>query len=73
MAKLTENLVMIEMQPELGTLAPVVAAPLAAAPVAAAPAGGLAIPPRMATALPAAVRAELARLPAAKQDEFALA
>ena len=27
----------------------------------------------MATALPAAVRAELARLPAAKQDEFALA
>ena len=30
MAKLTENLVMIEMQPELGTLGPVVAAPLAA-------------------------------------------
>lgn len=51
------------MQPELGALALVEAAPV----------GALAIPPRMATALPAAVRAELARLPAAKQDEFAVA
>jgi len=54
---------MTGMQPELGALAP----------VGAAAVGALAIPPRMATALPAAVRAELARLPAAKQDEFALA
>jgi hypothetical protein len=38
-----------------------------------APLGTLAIPPRMATALPAAVRAELALLSAAKQDQFALA
>jgi hypothetical protein len=63
MAKLTEDQVMTEMQPELGTLAPVVAGPVAA----------LTIPPGMASALPAAVRAELARLPVAKQDEFALA
>ena len=49
---------MTELQPELGEMAPVAA---------------LAIPSRMATSLPAAVRAELALLPAAKQDEFALA
>jgi hypothetical protein len=49
---------MTELQPELGALVPVAA---------------LAIPARMATALPAAVRTELALLPAAKQDEFALA
>ena len=54
---------MTGMQPELGALALVEAVPV----------GALAIPPRMATALPAAVRAELARLPAAKQDEFVLA
>ena len=59
---------MTGMQPELGT-----AVLVGAAPVAAAPAQALAIPPRMASALPAAVRAELARLPAAQQDAFALA
>ena len=35
--------------------------------------GGLAIPARMAAALPAAVRAELALLPSAQQDAFAAA
>lgn len=59
---------MTGMQPELGT-----AGLVGAAAVAAAPAQALAIPPRMASALPAAVRAELALLPAAKQDAFALA
>jgi hypothetical protein len=37
------------------------------------PLAALAIPERVATALPAEVRAELARLPAAKQDEFVAA
>jgi hypothetical protein len=49
---------MSELQPEPGVSAPVAA---------------LAIPASMATSLPAAVRAELALLPTAKQDEFALA
>ena len=49
---------MSELQPEPGVSAPVAA---------------LAIPSSMATSLPAAVRAELALLPTAKQDEFALA
>lgn len=49
---------MNEMQPEPGALAP---------------GATLAIPTRMATALSAEVRAELALLPAAKQDAFALA
>ena len=66
--KLAEDLAMTAMQPELGALATVTAAPVAAAPAAA-----LAIPARMATALPAEVRAALARLPAAQQDAFALA
>jgi len=63
--KLAEDLAMTAMQPELGALATVTAAPVAPA--------ALAIPPRMATALPAEVRAALARLPAAQQDAFALA
>jgi hypothetical protein len=37
------------------------------------PLATLAIPERVATALPATVRAELARLPAAKQNEFVAA
>lgn len=49
---------MTERQPEPGDLVPLAT---------------LAIPERVATALPAAVRAELARLPAAKQDEFVAA